>query len=49
MATNQSTQGFEQKTVIEFLMAEKSKLCEIYRRMCDKYREACFNQKNLYK
>ena len=38
----------EQKSVIKFLVAEKCKPCEIYRRMCDVYRKACFSQKNVY-
>ena len=33
-----------QRSVIKFLVAEKSKPCEIYRRMCDVYGEACFSQ-----
>ena len=37
----------EKKSVIKFLVAENCKLCEIYRRMCDAYREACFSQKKF--
>ena len=33
----------------QFLMAEKCKPCEINRKMCDVYGEACFNQNNVYK
>ena len=32
-------------SVIEFLIAEKWKTCEIYRRVCGVYGEECFNQK----
>ena len=39
----------EQRSFIKYLLAEKCKLCEIYRRMCEGYREACFSQKKLYK
>ena len=31
------------------LESEKCKLCEIYRRMCDVYEEACINQINVSK
>ena len=46
MASNQ-TEYFrlEQKSLTEILVAEKSKPCEIYKRMCDMYGEACFNEK----
>ena len=46
MAANQ-TECFmiKQRSVIKFLVAERYKPCEIYRRMCDAYREACFSQK----
>ena len=37
----------EQKSVIKFLVAEKCKPCEIYKRICDKYREECFSKKML--
>ena len=37
----------EQRSVIKFLVADKCKPCEIYRRMCDVYWEACFSQKSL--
>ena len=44
---------FEQRSVVKFLMAEKFKPSEIYRRKCDVYKELCFNEKkkkkNLYK
>ena len=39
----------EQRSFIKYLLAEKSKPCEIYRRMYDLYREAYFSQKYLYK
>ena len=35
----------EQRSVIKFLMAERCKVCEIYRRMCDVNWGACFSQK----
>ena len=35
----------EQRSVMKFLMAEKHKACEIHRRMCDVYEEACLSQK----
>ena len=37
----------EQRSVIKYSLAEKYKACEIYRRMCDVYGEACFNLKNV--
>ena len=42
MAANQA-QGsrVEQSSVINFLVTEKCKPHEIYRRMCDVYKEAC--------
>ena len=36
----------EQKSVFKFLIAGKCKQCEIYRRMYDMYRKACFSQKS---
>ena len=39
----------EQRSVIKYLLAEKCKACEIYRRMCDVYGEACFSQRNFSK
>ena len=39
----------EQRSFIKYLLAEKCKLCEIYQRMCEGYREACFSQKKIYK
>ena len=35
----------EQRSFIKYLLAEKCKRCEIYQRMCEGYREACFSQK----
>ena len=35
----------EQRPVIKCLVDEKCKLCEIYRRMRDVYREVCFGKK----
>ena len=40
---------FEQRSVIKYLVAEKCKLCEIYRRICDVYGEACFSLKDIHK
>ena len=48
MALNKkSTQVFqlEQRSAIKFLVAEKCKTCEIFRSMCDVYKEAHFSQK----
>ena len=39
----------EQRSVIKYLLAEKYKLCEIYRRMCDVYGEAYFSSKIVNK
>ena len=39
----------EQRSVIKFLVAEKCKPCEIYRKMCNVHGEACFNEKDVYK
>ena len=39
----------EQRSVIKYLLAEKYKLCEIYRKMCGVYGEACFSQRNVSK
>ena len=36
-------------SVFKFLEAVKCKPCEINRRMCDIYGEACFDKKNVYK
>ena len=38
----------EQRSFFKYLLAEKCKLCEIYRRIFNGYRETCFSQKNLY-
>ena len=46
---NKSNSGFEQKSVFKFLLAEKCKPCEIYRRMCDVYGEAYFSKDNVFK
>ena len=35
----------KQWSVMKFLVVEKCKQCEIYRKMCDAYREGCFCQK----
>ena len=39
----------EQRSVMKFLLAEKCKQCEIYRRKWDVYKEAWFCQENVYK
>ena len=38
----------EQRSVIQFLLAEKCKPCEINRRMY-MYKEACFSENKVYK
>ena len=35
----------KQRSVIKFLLVEKSKPYEIYRKICDVHREECFSQK----
>ena len=46
MVTNQTeSSGLEQKSVIKFLEDDKCKPCEIYRRICNVFREACFSQR----
>ena len=48
MAANQTEgRGLEQRSVIKFLVVVKCKPCEIYRRMCDVYREAGLSQKKV--
>ena len=50
MAENQiECSKLKQRSVIKFLVAEKCKPREIYTRMCDVDREACFSQKCLHK
>ena len=49
MVANQKECSRFQRSVIKILVAEKSKLCEIYRRMCDVSREACFSKKKKRK
>ena len=44
MAIQTKCSRLEQRSVIKSLVAEKWKLCEIYRKMCDMYGEACFSQ-----
>ena len=39
--------SIEQRSVIKLLLADKYKLCEIYRRMRDVYGKACFSKKCL--
>ena len=46
MAANQTgCFRLEEKPVIKFWVPEKCKLCELYKRTCDVYGEACFSQK----
>ena len=46
MVMNQTEcSSLEQRSVIKFLLTEKCKSCEIYRKMCDVYGEVCFNLK----
>ena len=46
MATNQTKcSRFEQRSVIKFLVPEKCKPCEIYRKMYDVLEEACLRKK----
>ena len=46
MAANETQcSRIEQRSLIKFLLAEKCKPREIYRRICDVYGEACFSQK----
>ena len=48
MAPNQTEcPRLEQRSVIKFLVTEKCKLYEIYRRICNMYNEACFNKKKF--
>ena len=50
MAVDQTESSMhELRSVIKFLIGEKFKPCEIYIRMSDLYRKACFNPKNIYK
>ena len=45
MAIIKKCSRLEQRSVIKFLVAEKCKQCEVYRRMCNVYGEAYFNKK----
>ena len=45
MATNQCSKLDQKSCLFVFFMAEKCKPYEIYKRMCDVYREACFSKK----
>ena len=50
MAANQTgCSRIEKKSAIKYLIDEKNKLSEIYRRMYDMYGEACLSQKDYYK
>ena len=48
MVANQYSK-LEQRSVINFLLAEKCKPCEIYRRICNVYGETCFSEKSVHK
>ena len=49
MAANQKEFSWlEQRSVMKVLLAEKCKPCEIYRKMCDVYKEACFGEKIVF-
>ena len=45
VANQRERSRYEQRSVIKFLLAEKGKPCEIYRKMCYVYEEVCFSQK----
>ena len=47
MVKNQTR--FEQRHVMQFLVAEKCEPCEIYRRICNMDDEVWFSPKNVYK
>ena len=50
MKVNQTEYSWlEQRSVIKFLEVEKYIRYEIYTRMFDVYKEACFSQKSIYK
>ena len=50
MAASQTEcSSLEQRSVIKFLLAKMCKPCEVYKRMCHVYGEACFNQFFSYK
>ena len=49
MAANQTVLQAEQRSVIKFLVGKKCKPCEIYKRICDVYREMCFSKTNKQK
>ena len=50
MVANQKKYSrLEQRSAIRFLVAEKCKQYEYYRRMCSGFREECFSQRNAYK
>ena len=49
MAANQiACFWLEQSSVLKFLVVEKCKPCEIYRRICDVYEEASLSLKDVY-
>ena len=49
MQNSSISNRLEQRSVRKFLAAEMCKPYEIYRRICDMYREVCFNPDNVYK
>ena len=48
MANQTEYSRLEQRSLMKFLVAEKCKPYEIYKRIYDVYGEACFNQINVY-
>ena len=40
---------YQHRSAIKFLVTGKWKPWEIYKIICDVYREACFSQKSVYK
>ena len=47
MVANQCSR-LEQRSVMKFLVPEKYKPCEIYRRMCDVYGKLFLGKKNMF-
>ena len=45
LANQTKCSRLEQRSIIKFLVVERYKPYEIYRRMCDVYGEACFDEK----
>ena len=49
MADQEACSRIEQRSVTKFLVGEKCKPAEIYRRMSTMYGATCFSRKNVYK